>query len=153
MGIYDGQMVFPQVIPAGSGRLLVLMAAVLVLLVAGYGLLSWLSTPQPLQLEFEKNPVRANESNFLMKITVSNTTGTNASSVLVSAQPRTPNAKLVLAIEKSGRIGGMAAGESRQVNVLINPVEGILPGSYWIDVQASLNGEFFSKSIELRIEP
>ncbi|MBN2127709.1 MAG: hypothetical protein JW703_04980 [Candidatus Diapherotrites archaeon] len=106
---------------------------------------------KPIELNFEKNPIKVTQENVILNAKIINTTSMNSEQVIVTAKPR-GSIPLTITVERNGLIGSIAAGEERRIKILINPVQGILPGNYIIDVTAKISNQQFSKSITLTIE-
>ncbi|MFH1588441.1 MAG: hypothetical protein ABIA76_03835 [Candidatus Diapherotrites archaeon] len=154
MGIYDDKAFgfgFGYDKPKQIGKMLLLLLLTVILIFAVFYALTSVFTPKPIQLWFEKNPIKSNEEVWLYaKIT--NTTGFNAENVPISAEALgTKN--IILSVQNNGRAESMAPEEKREIKILINPLEEkILEGEYRIKVTANIGSNEFAEEIKLKVE-
>jgi ABC-type Na+ efflux pump permease subunit len=130
--------------------ILLIVLALLALSLIYFGVQGAL-TKKPIELSFEKNPITLNDENVLLNAKITNITSINAEQVQVTAKPK-GNVPLVITVERNGLIGSIAIGEERKIKIIVNPVEGILPGNYLIDVTVKISGQQFTESITLKIK-
>jgi hypothetical protein len=130
--------------------LLFVIAAILIILAVLYGLSAAFS-PKPINLQFEKNPIKADEE-VILRVTLTNTTDFTAENVQVTAEA-VGTRNIILTVQGNGFVDSMAPNEKRQIDILVNPLEDkIFEGEYRLKVTADIGSSEFTEEIKLKIE-
>ncbi|MEK6941308.1 MAG: hypothetical protein AABW85_00425 [archaeon] len=147
MGLYDKGMDFdPKKYFLGAQRFLpAIIGAIAALLVVWF--LWGLFAPEPITFSFSKNPIK-NMEQTVLEVTVANTTGATAQSVVIEVFPED---------KPSISVGSQTQtipvlDQYRKLEFVINPVGQTLAGNYVLNIKTEINGKKFFKQAVLTIE-
>lgn len=146
MGIYGREfnLEMPSARKIGYG---VMAIVVLVVVVGAAMFVGDLLKPKPLAVWFENNAttLNAREQTFLY-VAVTNTTEEVLNEVRVLAEPLDKSALKVSPYpEISAELETVGPGEKREVKFMVNPLAGIVPGEYAIDVAVNSYAGFYAE--------
>ncbi|VVC00139.1 Uncharacterised protein [uncultured archaeon] len=130
------------------------VALFIVLVIAALGMVVSDAVDQkPLQMRFEKSPIKAGETAKLF-VTVANTEKTDASNVevKVEAKEKTEFDAFPLNEKFKGKIDLISAGTSREISYILNPIGKVIPGTYTFAAKASINGKEYTQDAVLKVE-
>ena len=152
MGIYDG-------IDFGGDKLHAVALAAIALLVVGvlvYVVSNSNSQPgNPLEVSFQKNPMKATETN-VATVKIVNNTKEDLANVVVTLSAKEKSEVQIFSTNPSFRGNGvtipvLSAGTSREITFMVNPNDSALPGTYSIVAQTEIGGTSFEKEEKLTI--
>ena len=153
MGIYNPGFDFD--IAMGTKRALPLagmaLAIILLAIVSIWAVTSFENGP--LKISLEKNPVTPNDE-VRVTVTVANKSDTDAENVPVSLQIKERAEFDIYALNKkfSGTITSLSSGTEREVTFILDPVGGVLPGSYTLVARTKINGFEYEKEHKLIVD-
>ncbi len=152
MSIYDKGLKFDYKLTYEKvKRPLIALAGIIVVAIVVLIIFSIISLFQPrvIELEFEKNPIKASEQTYLIT-TITNITDNDASGVLVEVRAR--DAASISVSPPSSTIALLESGKGKRIlKFLTNPVGAIPPGNYVIDVSVTMNGQIYREEAVLII--
>ena len=154
MGIYDS---FPGLDIGPESQKKIMFAGIAVLAIIIVAALVFFASemfgPQPVKMEFQKNPIKPNETTMAI-VKVMNVDKLDAVYVPVSLEPKEQSEFDTRALDMKfdGTIGAISSGDSREITFVINPIGTIIPGTYTFVAKAKINGKEYVKEGQLRVE-
>lgn len=153
MGIYDA---FPKF--NISKKAITYAVAVFVTIVAIYFIynaLTAITTAEPFYTEFDKEALDLSDEqarSIVLSVYVTNITESTAMNSIVEIVPIDTKTLIVYPTQRT--IETLGKGEKRRLDFTIrtNPNEKIYAGEYTLNVLVNVNGEFFGKSISLKVK-
>ncbi len=107
---------------------------------------------KPIEVYFEKNPLRMNDQGF-MKVKVTNITEKDAKDVIVTVRAKDKSNIQVDQVSKTNKIDLLEKGNHRELEFLINPTTDLLPGTYTLVITVAMNGQNYNYSTVLEVKP
>ncbi|MCR4368631.1 MAG: hypothetical protein NUV67_01865 [archaeon] len=152
MGIYEGTMGFK--FSLGGAKMLPIIGGIIaiiaLLLITNWAIGNY--EPAALKIEFEKNPISVGEQTMVF-VTVSNATKIDAQNVPLTLEVKEQTEFDIFPLNEkfNGVIGILSSETSRQVTFVINPVQQVLPGTYTLVAQTTINGKAYSSEVKLNV--
>jgi len=153
MGIYD---TFPKLnIPKKAVIYAAVAVAAIVAIYFIYNALIGITAAEPFYAEFDKEALDlADEQarSVVLSVYVTNTTESTAIGSIVEVVPT--DEKTIIVYPTKRTIETLGKSEKRRLDFTVrtNPNEKVYAGVYTINVLVNINGEFFGKTISLKIK-
>lgn len=129
-----------------------LLAGLIVLAIIIFSLLSLNPTNNPISYNFEKNPIKQEETTQVI-ISIRNNSEQDAENVPLSLKAKEQSEFDIYPMNEKfdGHIRVLSAGTSREITFLINPIQKVLPGTYTLVAETTINNQQYSKEFPLTI--
>jgi len=155
MGIYDSGFVPKFGFNFDKGKIIPIVGAavvIIILILVAFWVVSNYDSG-PLSFRFEKNPVKPAEQTKVF-VTVTNQGDLDAENVLLSLKAKEISDYDIYPLNENfeGEINYLSSRSSREVTFLINPIGEVLPGTYTLVAETTINGQLYEKEIKLFVE-
>lgn len=150
MSIYEDKLDFDEIKKKYLGLILFGLILLILLFVLSQTIVN---TKNPIEIMFEKNPVKANETSKVI-VRIANNTDKDLENVplRVFAKEKTEFDIFPLNSQFQGTISYLSKGTSREIVFVINPISKILPGSYVIVAETIIDDTKFTKEAILNVQ-